>query len=192
MSDEALDDLVTAANEDWLVMYWTLRTLKDNNVVDIDDIASIYGNNMGQYDQFTHKLRTSEWDLSPQDLSNTRISQDLLLSNPEFKASLRAHINLIKDAIPPEMFAEIVGHQITERKPGFVDIDLATEALGVQSRMLDALQGIPSVEVAGKHSGSNKSKEEKKKKKKEKEKKKKKHEKRPLLDPKIGGAVLDI
>jgi len=178
------------------VLFCVLFELQRGNVIDVTSVTEIYKTNIANYNGYSKKLVAGEWSIDPKEFTNGKVSKDELLENPEFKSALKTHIDLIKEVIPPEMFADIIGHQITERKPGFVDVDLGNQALLTQNRMLDELQS--SVAVGGKLHEDKAAKKDRKRMKEEKDtkkkkkKKKKKHGSSHLINPEIGGAVLDI
>lgn len=105
-----------------------------------------------------YRMYTIEDDIS--------FSKQEILNSKEFKEAIQILINLIRDALPPDMFREMIGVQyFTDIKPAFVDIPIISEITNLQKEFLRQIE-LPPIAAASHLVREEKGKKEKKKEKK--------------------------
>lgn len=166
-NDEVKRNLLTAISYDVGVLSSLLGEMSLNDTIETNDIVRHRNNYVSGRYNMDADLSGIGWVLK----ESQSINKKAFLYEDDFKRALQDQIDMIKDAIPPEMFAELVG---IPQQPVFVNAELTHAILQTQDRMLDSIeQSQPSSSIDCKM---------------DKKKKKKKY----LLDVDFGNTILDI
>lgn len=165
-NDEVKDNILTAISHDVGILSSLLGEMSLNETIKTDHI--LQNRNVYVIPRYNSDTDSGTgWILK----RSQSINKKAFLYEDDFKRALQDQIDMIRDAIPPEMFAELVG---IPQQPVFVNAELTHAILQTQDRMLDSIeQSQPSSSIDCKM---------------DKKKKKKKY----LLDVDFGNTILDI